>query len=60
MLALTASMLLVYAFGESFLLKLDKMPMFCLLWFRLLMTDSDDQSLPDQRTELIGADAVPC
>jgi len=37
MIAVIASLLVSYAFGESFLLKLDKFPMFCLLWFTLLL-----------------------
>ncbi len=41
MVALAAGLLAVYGFGESFMLKLDKLPMFCLLWFRMLMDQAD-------------------
>jgi O-antigen ligase len=47
MLAIAAAMMLVYAFGESFFFKLDKMLMFCLLWFRLLL-GGEGQALDDR------------
>ncbi len=37
LIAVCALLMTLYAFGESYLLKLDKMTMFCLLWFRLLL-----------------------
>lgn len=37
MVAVGLSLMGIYAFGESFFLKPDKFPMFCLLWFTLLL-----------------------
>jgi O-antigen ligase len=45
MIALLVSLLGFYAFGESFLLKLDKIPMFCLLWFVCLLDNRDENRL---------------
>jgi O-antigen ligase len=37
MLSIVLSLCTLYAYGESFFLKLDKFPMLCLLWFMLLV-----------------------
>jgi O-antigen ligase len=45
MIAVAAGLFGVYALGESFLLELDKLPMFCLLWFACLLGNRDTNRL---------------
>jgi hypothetical protein len=41
MMAIAVSLLGIYAFGESFLLKMDKLPAFVLLWSAALLENRD-------------------
>jgi exopolysaccharide production protein ExoQ len=53
MIAVAVSLLGFYAFGESFLLKLDKLPMFCLLWFACLLDNRDENRLAEEFPETL-------
>jgi O-antigen ligase len=51
MVAVAASLFSLYAFGESFLLKLDKLPMFCMLWFVCLLGNRDENRIERELSE---------
>ena len=54
MAAVALSLMTLYGWGESFFLKLDKLPMFCLLWFTLLIGNRGGNQRPELHLQVQG------